>query len=98
MTHLIFLLRFAGLHHHRHFVTYYLPDLCAGLHRHSRHAYSFMAKIFAMPTEQELLKWGALDPEALHADGDVAANNVSLTEAEALVDEVTFDNLMSVIL
>ncbi|XP_018007123.1 uncharacterized protein LOC108664934 [Hyalella azteca] len=74
-----------------------MRNISLGLHRHSRHAYNFMAKIFALPTEAELQKWGA-QSETTSTEGDVACNNVTLTEAEALVDEATFDNLMSVIL
>ncbi|KAF2350860.1 hypothetical protein FHG87_018386 [Trinorchestia longiramus] len=74
-----------------------MRNISLGLHRHSRHAYNFMAKLFALPTEAELHKWGA-QSETSSSEGDVACNNVTLTEAEALVDEATFDNLMSVIL
>lgn len=74
-----------------------MRNISLGLHRHSRHAYNFMAKIFALPTEQELHKWGA-QSETNSTEGDVACNNVNLNEAEALIDEATFDNLMSVIL
>ena len=80
-----------------------MRNISLGLYRHSKHAYNYMAKIFAMPTEPELIKWGVQSDSSTAADAvsgndDVPANNVALIEAEALVDEVAFENLMGVII
>ena len=76
-----------------------MRDICRGLYFQSPSAYNYLSQIFTLPSEDQIKEWTiAAETELPPPNSPPREEKDLVLEAEAILDEVAFEQLMSTVI